>query len=205
MFYKKIALFIFLLLLIYSSSEGQQFVNDIKLPIRMTRSFGVSGNIGWNSLTGFGITVQNYFTPQIALDAGVGLSTLGVKFGGRVRYLFLTKNFSPFVSAGYIYGMGSNSNELELEDNDGNIKRFVVEPSNFIQLNGGIEYVSNGGFFIMTGIGYALLLNDNILLTSGNPPSDEMIYFLNVLYGSGIVVEVSVGYIFGRKKGYNKF
>jgi len=205
MFYKKIVLFIFLLLLIYSSSEGQQFVNDIKLPIRMTRSFGVSGNTGWNSLTGFGITVQNYFTPQIALDAGVGLSTLGVKFGGRVRYLFLTKNFSPFVSAGYIYGMGSNSNELELEDTDGNIIRFVVEPSNFIQLSGGIEYVSNGGFFIMTGIGYALLLNDNILLTSGNPPSDEMNSFLNVLYGSGFVVEVSVGYIFGRKKGYNKF
>ena len=205
MFYKKIVLFIFLLLLIYSSSEGQQFVNDIKLPIRMTRSFGVSGNTGWNSLTGFGITVQNYFTPQIALDAGVGLSTLGVKFGGRVRYLFLTKNFSPFVSAGYIYGMGSNSNELELEDTDGNIIRFVVEPSNFIQLSGGIEYVSNGGFFIMTGIGYALLLNDNILLTSGNPPSDEMKSFLNVLYGSGFIVEVSVGYIFGRKKGYNKF
>jgi len=205
MFYKKIVLFIFLLLLIYSSSEGQQFVNDIELPIRMTRSFGVSGNTGWNSLTGFGITIQNYFTPQIALDAGVGLSTLGVKFGGRVRYLFLTKNFSPFVSAGYIYGMGSNSNELELEDNDGNIIRFVVEPSNFIQLNGGIEYVSNGGFFIMTGIGYALLLNDNILLTSGSTPSAEMKSFLNVLYGSGIVVEVSVGYIFGRKKGYNKF
>ena len=205
MFYKKIVLFIFLLLLIYSNSVGQQFVNDIKLPIRMTRSFGVSGNTGWNSLTGFGITVQNYFTPQIALDAGVGLSTLGVKFGGRVRYLFLTKNFSPFVSAGYIYGMGSNSNELELEDTDGNIIRFVVEPSNFIQLSGGIEYVSNGGFFIMTGIGYALLLNDNILLTSGNPPSDEMNSFLNVLYGSGFVVEVSVGYIFGRKKGYNKF
>ena len=205
MFYKKIVLFIFLLLLIYSSSEGQQFVNDIKLPIRMTRSFGMSGNTGWNSLTGFGITIQNYFTPQIALDAGVGLSTLGVKFGGRVRYLFLTKNFSPFVSAGYIYGMGSNSNELELEDNDGNIIRFVVEPSNFIQLSGGIEYVSNGGFFIMTGIGYALLLNDNILLTSGNPPSDEMKSFLNVLYGSGFVIEVSIGYIFGRKKGYNKF
>ena len=205
MFYKKIVLFIFLLLLIYSSSKGQQFVNDIKLPIRMTRSFGVSGNTGWNSLTGFGITIQNYFTPQIALDAGVGLSTLGVKFGGRVRYLFLTKNFSPFVSAGYIYGMGSNSNELELEDNDGNIIRFVVEPSNFIQLSGGIEHVSNGGFFIMTGIGYALLLNDNIILSSGSTPSDEMKSFINVLYGSGFVVEVSVGYIFGRKKGYNKF
>ena len=205
MFYKKIVLFIFLLLLIYSSSEGQQFVNDIKLPIRMTRSFGVSGNTGWNSLTGFGITIQNYFTPQIALDAGVGLSTLGVKFGGRVRYLFLTKNFSPFVSAGYIYGMGSNSNELELEDTDGSLIRFVVEPSNFIQLSGGIEYVSNGGFFIMTGIGYALLLNDNIILSSGSTPSDEMKSFLNVLYGSGFVVEVSVGYIFGRKKGYNKF
>ena len=202
---KKIVLFIFLLLFIYSNSRSQQFVTDIELPIRMTRSFGVSGNTGWNSLTGFGVTVQNYFTPQIALDAGVGLSTLGVKFGGRVRYLFLTKNFSPFVSTGYIYGMGSRSNELELEDTDGSIVRFVVEPSNFIQLSGGIEYVSNGGFFIMTGIGYALLLNDNILLTSGSSPSEEMRSLLKMLYGSGVAVEVSVGYIFGRKKGYNKF
>ena len=202
---KKIVLFVFLLLFIYSNSKGQQFVNDIELPIRMTRSFGVSGNTGWNSLTGFGVTIQNYFTPKIALDAGVGLSTLGVKFGGRVRYLFLTKNFSPFVSVGYIYGMGSRSNELELEDTDGSIVRFVVEPSNFIQLSGGIEYVSNGGFFIMTGIGYSLLLNDNILLTSGNSPSEEMRSLLKILYGSGVAVEVSVGYIFGRKKGYNKF
>jgi len=28
---------------------------------------------------------------------------------------------------------------------------------------------------------------------------------LKMLYGSGVAVEVSVGYIFGRKKGYNKF
>ena len=82
--------------------------------------------------------------------------------------------------------MGSNSNELELEDTDGNIIRFVVEPSNFIQLNGGIEYVSNGGFFIMTGIGYALLLNDNILLTSGSSPSEEMGSLLKMLYGKYI-------------------
>lgn len=175
---------------------------EIELPVRMTRTIGASGSIGWNGIVGMGVTLQYYISPHFGLDAGAGLALSGYKFSGRLRYLFLKKNFTPLVGVGYIYSTGFPGQILELEETDtGNTIIVEILPSSFIQIVGGMEVVANKGFFVMFNIGYAIQVNDNINLLAGTP-SGSTERALKILYGSGIVMEFSVGFIFGNKGKY---
>ena len=169
----------------------------------MTHGFGISGNMGWNSLTGVGVSVQSFMSTHIGLDAGAGLSSVGYKFAGRLRYLILEKNFTPMVGAGFIYGTGLPNQLLELDDN-GTKVTFILNKSPFAQIVGGFDFVASNGFFIMADMGYAILLTENVNLISGMPTAD-MQSAMDMVYGSGIVMEVSIGYIFPKKREKTKF
>ena len=181
--------------------SGDVKYKKIKFPVRMTRKLGINGNMGWNGLTGIGIAVQYYVDPKFALDGGAGISSTGYKFGFRGRYIFLKKNFSPFAGAGYIYSTGSFDQEVAAEDIiTGNTITFKVLPSHFLQFVVGGDLVTGGGFFLMFDLGYAWLLNDNMVMVSGNP-SQDMKRLMRMVYGSGMVFEVGIGYIF-KNKGF---
>lgn len=174
-----------------------------ELPVRMTRTIGVSMNIGWNSLVGVGPTLQYYISPHFGLDAGIGLSMPGVKFGGRARYLFLEKKFSPFVAVGVNHALGGGDTVLEMEDPDyGTVIFFKVKPSTYLPITVGGDLVTGGGFFLMFDLGYSILVSgDNIDIVSGTP-TDSQSRALDILYRSGIVFDFGFGYIFKNKRGY---
>lgn len=180
------------------TSQNQVDFGEMRLPIRMTRTIGVSGTWGWNGLTGLGATLQYYISPHFGLDAGLGLALSGYKFSGRVRYLFLEKNFSPLVGVGYIFSTGFPGQFTEFEDEDGKYITVEILPSSFIQIVGGIEFVVDGGFFMMANLGYAIQVNDNVNYISGSP-SETFDRAMQIVYRSGIVFEISIGYIFGNK------
>lgn len=194
-------LLIFSLLFFISSllvAQNQVNFGELRLPVRMTRTIGVSGTLGWNGLTGLGATLQYYISPHFGLDAGLGLALSGYKFSGRVRYLFLEKNFSPLIGVGYIYSTGFPGQYTDFEDEDGRIVTVEVIPSSFIQIVGGIEFVVDKGFFMMANLGYAIQINDNVNYVSGIP-SASFDRAMQIIYRSGIVLEFSIGYIFGNK------
>lgn len=194
-------IYLFLLFVFISSfsfTQNQINFGEMNLPVRMTRTIGISGSLGWNGLVGFGPTLQYYISPHFGLDAGLGLALSGYKFSGRVRYLFLDKNFSPLIGVGYIFSTGFPGQATEYEDEDGNFVVVEVLPSSFIQIVGGIELVVNKGFFIMANLGYAIQINDNINYISGNP-SQSLDRALSIIYRSGIIMEFNIGYIFGNK------
>jgi len=169
-----------------------------QLAIREVRRAAVTANIGWNSLTGVGVTYHQYVAKQMGVDLGLGLSLTGFKFGGRFRYLFMEKNFSPFVSGGLMYGLGFGDSELELVSN-GNSFHYTIGPSPFGQIGGGIEYLSKGGFLIMANIGYAILLNSGNYEITRGVATPEDLSIMDVMFGSGIVMEFTIGYAFGGK------
>lgn len=174
-----------------------------ELPVRMTRTIGVSMNIGWNSLVGVGPTLQYYISPHFGLDAGVGLSMPGVKFGGRARYLFLESKFTPFVAVGVNHALGGGDTVLEMEDsNTLTTIFFKVKPSTYLPITVGGELLTGGGFFLMFDLGYSVLVSgDNIDIVSGTP-TDNQDRALDILYRSGLVIDFGFGYIFKNKRGY---
>ena len=185
----------------FSTSFAQLEMTPVEdLPVRMTRSFGISMDIGLNGLVGFGPTIQYFVSPHVGIDGGIGLSFTGLKFGARGRYLFLEKNFTPFVGAGFSYGFGlGDENQLIEVDFDGNIIEYYIKPSAFLQLTVGGDLVSKGGFFLLFDLGYAILLSeDNIVIVSGTPTASQQ-RGMDGVFGSGIVIEVGIGYIFKNK------
>jgi len=123
-----------------------------ELPVRMTRSFGISLDMGWNALVGFGPTIQYFISPHVGIDGGFGLSATGFKLGTRGRYLFLESIFTPFVGAGFNYGMGFGGAGLAVLSNDdnGNVIDYYIKPSAFLQLTVGGDLVTRGGLFHFT-------------------------------------------------------
>ncbi len=183
------------------SAFSQAKFKETDFPIRMRRTLGINANLGWNGLTGIGLAMQYYVVPKFALDAGAGISSTGYKFGIRGRYIFLKKKFSPFAGGGFIYSTGSLDQAITLEDiTTGNDITFKILPSRFLQFVVGGDLVTGGGFFLMFDLGYAWLLNGNMNIISGNP-SPDMSRVFRIAYGSGIVFEVSIGYIF-KNKGF---
>ncbi len=175
-----------------------------ELPVRMTRSFGISLDMGWNALVGFGPTIQYFISPHVGIDGGFGLSATGFKLGTRGRYLFLESIFTPFVGAGFNYGMGFGGAGLAVLSNDdnGNVIDYYIKPSAFLQLTVGGDLVTRGGFFLLFDMGYSILLSeDNIVIVSGTPTVNQQ-QGLKGFHGSGIVVEVGMGFIFKNKRGY---
>lgn len=174
-----------------------------ELPVRMTRSLGVSLDMGWNGIVGFGPTFQYFVTPHVGIDGGVGLSSTGIKFGGRVRYLFLEKKFSPFVGLGVNHGLGGGDGIIQSEDPDnGNIIGYSIKPSTFLPITVGGDLVTGGGFFLIFNLGYSILISgENVELKYGTP-TDFQQRVLDLSYGSGIVIEVGFGFIIKNKRGY---
>ena len=190
-----------LLLLFSLSAISQNQINfgEMKLPVRMTRTIGVSGSLGWNGLVGVGATLQYYITPHIGLDAGAGIAMSGFKFSGRLRYIILEKNFSPIVGVGYIYSTGLTDQILEITDSISGTSAMVeILPSSFIQIVAGAELLVNKGFFVMMTMGYAIQVNTNVSLLAGSTNSAIDTY-LRRWFGSGIVMEFSIGDVFGKK------
>lgn len=190
---------IFLSVLTSVSAQNQVNFGELKLPVRMTRTIGLCGSMGWNGIVGFGATLQYYITPHIGLDAGAGLAMSGFKFSGRLRYIILEKNFSPIVGVGYMYSTGLTNQALEITDSiSGTTALVEILPSSFIQIVVGAELLVSKGFFMMVTMGYAIQVKSNVSLLSGSTNSNIDTY-LQRWYGSGIVMEFSIGYVFGNK------
>lgn len=175
----------------YSSTKKFGVEN---LPVRETRQFGIMGNLGWNGLSGFGLTANTYLNTKMSIDGGLGLSSTGIKFGMRFNYLMLEKNFTPLLGLGFMYTTGFANSLNSVDDN--NPYTFEINASPFAQITTGFEYLSNGGFIVKLNISYAILLSSgkNYTIISGTPTSNN-IRAMDMAYGSGIVMEFGIGYI----------
>jgi len=180
----------------YENLSRSKALTD-QIPVRDIRKTAVWLNMGWNGITGFGALVSYFVVPKIAVDAGLGLSSEGIKISGRGRYLFTTKNFTPFAGLGFMYGLGTPTDfESTDPNNNDEIYRIKVNESPFIQITGGFEYMAKKGFFTLFNVGYAILLKScNYEITAGNPVGETR-KALDMAFGSGIVIEGGIGYAF---------
>lgn len=184
---------------LFSQEYANLSVDKNDIPVRELRRFAITGNIGWNSLTGVGVSVNTFATKNIEFDFGLGLASTGFKFGGRFNYVILDHEFSPVAAAGILYGMGLGDNVVEVDGDTGPIG-YTIGSSPYLQLAFGIERLSRKGFFFKLMTGYAILLTDsNYEIKYGSPTPTEL-DVLDMMMGSGISIEVSLGYAFGNNK-----
>jgi hypothetical protein len=166
-------------------------------PIRAERRLALLGEIGWNSLAGFGANLTYHAHPKLTFDLGVGIGLVGGKVGLRTRYNFLLSAVTPFVGVGVIGagGFDAPTSDIAMDDEntDLNVK---VNPSAFMQGVAGIDWTSRGGFTLVGCLGYAwILTGDNVVVVTGEPTEEER-NALRVIFGSSIVLSLAIGYSF---------
>ena len=163
--------------------------------IRDQKNVAISLEAAWNGLSGVGLNVTYYPISNLAVDAGAGISLLSYKFGVRGRYLFMKKNFTPYVGVGFMMApFDVTGVELTDIDTDENI-RVNTEGTNFAQFIGGFEIMSGNGFLFGFNLGYALSLNSDNYTASPNT-SESMLNVLDILYGGGLVAGFNLGWAF---------
>ncbi len=162
-------------------------------PIRARRRLALLGESGWNGIAGFGPTLTFHAHPHLSFDLGAGVSLTGWKLGLRSRYNFLNGPVTPFIGAGFIGTSGLG--ELLIEEEGEPDVTIRVKPSTFIQAAAGVDWTSQRGFTMVGAVGYAFLLNDNLDVVAGTPNAEQRQAF-DVLFSSGLVLTVAIGYSF---------
>ncbi len=173
---------------------------DIR-PIRSLRKLALTAELGWNGLAGFGPVLTYNAHPHVAVDLGTGFSLFGWKVGLRGRYNILTSNFTPFLGAGFnaTSGLGelpfNDKNDPDADPNR-DVVTINVKPSYLVQGVLGFDYIHRRGFTMIGCVGFAKLLNtDNVELVEGSgEPNHEERMAIDVLFGSGAVISMSLGY-----------
>jgi hypothetical protein len=160
---------------------------------RLQRPWVISGELGWNGLAGVGGVIARRLSPRATIEAGVGLSGEGPKFGGRARYNFLVTEWTPFVAAGFLYGTGDPNAQRDTSSPRAFSYRIGASP--FLQVTSGVEYQSRLGFTLLAALGYAWLLRENLTVVNGAPTEDDL-RTLRLTTGGGLVASASLGFAF---------
>lgn len=166
-------------------------------PVRAERRLALLGELSWNGLGGFGPNLIFHVDPHLSIDLGAGLAFVGWKLGLRTRYNFLTSETTPFIGAGILGATGFDAPSQDIAADDDNRELNIkARPSAFVQLTAGLDYTDSDGFTFLGAIGYAILVSrDNVEIVTGEPTPEERQAF-DVLFGSGLVLSVGLGYSF---------
>ncbi len=193
---KFIALLFSLLLPAMAFSQMRDTANSEQ---RKPRKAAVMAELGVNSLASlFGVAGSYYFKPNMAVDAGFGLSVNGLRPGLRYRYLFSSSDFSPFVGAGLKYGLGSRNREIKAEDKNNNnaVYYFKSKPSGFLDLCTGMDFQADNGFFLLGTLGWSQRLSGSGWELTQGTVTDKTRKGLNFIYASGVMLSIAAGWAF---------
>jgi hypothetical protein len=166
-------------------------------PVRLDRRLSLTGELGWNSLAGFGFNLGYHAVPQVTVEGGAGISLEGWRLGLRGRYNFTTGPATPFLGAGLLSSGGIEPVEVPSQE-DENVTQAVlrVRPSKFIQTVFGVDWITREGFTVVSTLGWAWLLGgSNIEVLSGQPTPLQARGF-RVFFGGGLVLSLALGYTF---------
>lgn len=156
----------------------------------------LGGEFGWNTLAGLGPNLMLNVHPHLSIDAGMGLSAMGWKAGGRLRLNMLEGPTTLFVAAGILGASGGDHVENTV---GGNTITYNIKASPFAQVTGGVDVITNSRWTFTLTVGYAVLLGgENVEVTRGSPNSVQARVF-DLLYKSGIVVGVCVGRLLSQE------
>ena len=159
-------------------------------PMRESRTIALSGELGWNGVSGSGLLLSWSPVPNITFDGGFGLSLSGPKVGLQGRYNLLKSNATPYIGVGVGQAFGSYG-AIEMDGYS-----IEIDPKQTAHASVGLSYVHENGFTMLAGLGYTLALQDNAYKVIGGSPSREQRDTLNTMLGDGPTASIALGYSF---------
>ena len=170
------------------------------VPTASARSYPPSSltfSLGWGAPYAFGLEFSHMMTPNLDLNAGVGIGVTGGKIGVGTRYYFSPqRKISPFVGANLVRTGGIDAITIEV-DNGGQLE-FVecrFNPSTQFHLRGGIRWQPTFRFGMIGAVGYGINLGGSPVVYLNGQPSQFARDVIEIIAPGG--VEVSLGFAIG--------
>ena len=162
--------------------------------------------IGWRAPYGWGAELSHMATTHLDVNAGLGISITGGKFGVGTRYFFNPeRKVSTFVGGNLAYSMGlrgihvttnstsTNGGRTYYASGDDAVVNFL--PATLLHLRGGVRWQPIRRFAMLGALGYGIVLGgETVEYVSGNFDQSTR-NFAKLLAPGG--VEISYGIAFG--------
>ena len=129
------------------------------------------------------------------LEVGVGLGASGWKAAARTRVNLLKSSWTPTFGVGLSTSTGSLDQDFD-DTTGGNTIAYVIRSAPTLQIVGGVEGITDSGFTFLGTLGYAHVLREEPVVVVSGAPNKEQRNMMDVLYDSGIVLAVAMGYTF---------
>ncbi|MCI1188845.1 hypothetical protein MON38_15585 [Hymenobacter sp. DH14] len=163
--------------------------------------------LGWGAPYGWGVELAYLATTNLDVNAGVGFTITGGKFGIGTRYFFHPeRKVSAFVGGNLVYSTGlhdihittnttsSNGGSTYYASGDDAVVNYL--PTQLLHLRGGVRWQPIRRFAMLGALGYGVVLGgEPVQYVSGNFNSQSVRNFANLLAPGG--VELSFGVAFG--------
>lgn len=162
--------------------------------------------IGWGAPYGWGIELSHMATANLDVNAGIGLSITGGKFGVGTRYFFHPeRKLSTFVGGNLVRSTGWNDIHITTNSTSNNGggtyyssgRDMVVNflPTTLLHLRGGLRWQPIRRFAMLGALGYGIALGgETVEYVSASSNQSER-NFARLLAPGGF--EISYGIAFG--------
>jgi hypothetical protein len=171
-------------------------------PVRERYRQNISLEFAWNGLVGTGILYSYHPMAKLAVEGGIGLSSMGVKTGCRLRYNFLTGEMTPFIGVGFMRASGFKDAEKVFKTST---VKFNIRPIHFIRLSFGLDFISGERFSFTPSAGWSIPLNKGVrdveyVITDGTYTIEDAKSAFDqhkrYLYEGGISLALTFGFSF---------
>lgn len=184
--------------LLLATAASAQLADSENPYVRKPKSAAVGLELGMNSLASLiGIKGTFFVTRQFLVDAGLGLSSAGLRPGVYGRYLFSKAKFSPYAYGGFKYALGTGSQTTKITDSETDTDyELKVDPSPYLDFGFGLDYLAHSGFNFNMALGWSELLGGKNYSYVGAQPSQDFDDVTALMLGSGLALSLSLGYAF---------
>jgi hypothetical protein len=174
---------------------------------RENRKNGIMIETPWNGLVGLGLLYTIRPVWPLAIEGGIGLSSMGLKYGIRGRFCFINKNLTPFFGMGYMQASGGDNVKTTVNYTT---VTYDLKPISFVQITGGMDIVTSFGLTFLLATGWAAPLNDGLRNVKYGGVSEA--YYIesygnagdvssfksatDLLYRGGLVLSFGIGFSF---------
>lgn len=162
--------------------------------------------LGWGAPYGWGVELAHMVTPRLDVNAGLGVTITGGKFGVGTRYFFNPeRKVSAFVGGNLVRSTGWNSIHVTTTStsnnggstyyNSGDDAVVNYLPTTLLHLRGGVRWQPIRRFAMLGALGYGIALGGETVEYVSGSYNQSARDFARLLAPGG--VELSLGIAFG--------
>lgn len=176
-----------------SSSSKLSYYQDpfINEPVPL---HGIGLNAGWGCAYGWGIEYSYFTTKHFDINAGIGLSISGIKFGAGTRFFFMKEGSSPFIGTNIVHSNGIKKLTVSVNEDEA---IYFIPANQAIFFRTGYKIDGYNRSFLIN-LGYGLPFNGERVIYKEGSTSSAVKNFAEAIALGGLEISATIIFKIGN-------